>query len=73
MRNLPNSVQMDELDRDLARTEKQKAGLCIGKCDICGEDIYTGDYYLMPDNSILCTMSPDCLEKWAKEYKNDII
>lgn len=73
MRNLPNSVQLDELDREQAQAEKQTAEMLRGYCEICGADLFVGDgHYCMPDSCRICT-NPDCLEKWAKEYKNDII
>ena len=69
---LPNSVQLDELDREQAQAEKQRAEMLRCKCDICGLELFVGDtYYSMPDSQI-CT-SPDCLEEWAKEYRGKVL
>ena len=40
------------------------------RCDICGEDIYVYDpIYKLPDGSVICAETWDCLEEWAEEYK----
>ena len=41
----------------------------IGKCAMCGRDIYDGEkHYQMPDDTWVCE-DIMCLEDWAEEYE----